>query len=77
MLSLKNLNFVCIKFGGPVLSELPVYLIWRSFQKIANLNLCEYVCVRAYVYVRINATNEDNIIVATCKTQYRVLLLEM
>ena len=55
MLSLKNLNLVCIKFGGPVLSELPVYLIWRSFQKIVKFKsvyvcVCACVCVCAYKY---------------------------
>ena len=58
----------------------------RSFQKIANFKfawVCVCVCVRAYVYVYvyvyvcINVTNQNNVIVATCKTQYRVLLLEM
>ena len=39
--------------------------------------VCVCVCVRAYVYVCINVTNQNSVIVATCKTQYRVLLFEM
>ena len=35
-----------------------------------------YVCVCAYVYVCINVTNQNNVIFATYKTQYRVLLFE-
>ena len=50
-----------------------------------NLNLCECLCVCvcvsvrvcAYVYVWINVTSQNNVIVATCKTQHRVLFFEM
>ena len=63
------MNFGCIKFCGPVLSQLLVYLISWSFQKIAKFKyvwlcvcMCMYVfaCVClctyiwAYVYVCIN-----------------------
>ena len=73
MFSLKNLNSARIKFRGPVLSQLRVYLISRSFQKIAKFkSVCECVC--AYMHVCINVTNQNNVTVATCKTQYRVLL---
>ena len=46
MFSIKNLNFMCIKFRGPVLSQLLVYLISRSFQKIVSFtSVWECVCV--------------------------------
>ena len=46
MFSLKNLNFTCIKFRGPVLSQLCMYLISRSF--CVGMCLCACVCVCLY-----------------------------
>ena len=39
------------------------------------VSVCVCVCTRAriYVYVCMNVTNENNVIIATCTTQYRVL----
>ena len=79
---------------GPALSQLLVYLILQSFQKLAKFKsvcvcvcvsvcvcvcvcVCLCVCVYAYVYVCINMTSQNNVIVATSKTQHRVLLFEM
>ena len=31
------------------------------------------VCACAYIYVCINVTNQNNVITATCTTQYRAL----
>ena len=49
MFSLKNLNFACIKFRGPVLSQLLVYL--SIFPKNRKIQICVsigvFVCVRA------------------------------
>ena len=75
-----------IKFLGPALSQVLVYLISRSFQKItqfksmcARARVCVCVCVRAraYVYVCINVTSQNNVIVVTCKTRNRILLFQM
>ena len=63
-------GFLCIRFRGPALSQLLVYLILRSFQKIPKFkSMCVCVCLCGYVYVCINATSQNNVIVATCKTQ--------
>ena len=79
---IKKLEFPCIKFRGPALSQLLVYLILRSFQKNTKFKsvwVCVYVrvCVCTYVFVCINVTSKNNVIVATYKTQHRVLLFEM
>ena len=79
MLSLKNLDFACIKFRGPVLSQLLEYLIsLRDLsKKLQSFNLCECVLVslsaREYVYVSINMTNQNSVLIATCTTQYTYL----
>ena len=79
MLSLKNLDFACIKFRGPVLSQLLEYLIsLRDLsKKLQSFNLCECVRVslsaREYVYILINMTNQNSVLIATCTTQYTYL----
>ena len=80
---IKKHEFLCIKFHGPAVSQLLNY--HDLSKKIAKFNLCVCVCVCvcvfffvcAYVYVCINVTSQNNVIVATCKTQHRVLLFEM
>ena len=44
-----------------------------------NLNLCEcvFVSVCGYAYVCVKVTSQNNVIVASRKTQHRVLLFEM
>ena len=64
----------CIKFRGSTLPQLLVYLILRSFPKIekfkfASVCVCVCVCVCVYISVCINVTRQNNIIIATCKTQ--------
>ena len=79
MLSLKNLNFASIKFRGPVLSQLLEYLIslGNLSKKLQSFNLCECVRVslsaREYVYILINMTNQNSVLIATCTTQYTYL----
>ena len=73
---IKKHEFLCIKFRGPALSQLLVYLISRSFQNIAKLESA-WVFVCAYLYVCTNVTSQNNVIVAAGKTLHRVLFLEM
>ena len=90
MFSSKILNFACIKFCGPVLSQL--LICFRNLsRKLKNFNLCEYLracvcvcvsvcvclCVRAYAYVYINEINQNSVWIATCTTQYTYLIFEM
>ena len=73
MLLLKKHEFPFIKFGAPALSQLLVYLISRSFQKIAKFkSVWACVCAHVYVYVWINVTSQNNVKVATCKTQHHI-----
>ena len=37
------------------------------------VTVCVRACVRAYVYVCINVTSQNNVVVATCKTQYYIM----
>ena len=39
--------------------------------------MCLCACVCSYVYMCINVTSQNNAIVATCKTQHRVLLFQI
>ena len=71
---IKKNEFLYITFRGPALFQLLVYLISRSFQKIAK---SKSVCVCVCVHVCINVTSQNNVIVATCKTQHCVLLFEI
>ena len=51
---IKKHELPCIKFGGPALSQLLLYLIFRPFQKIAKFKpacVCMCVCVCVYVCV--------------------------
>ena len=51
---IKKHEFLCIKFYGPAVSQLLVYLISRYFQKIAKfkyLCVCVCVCVCVCMYV--------------------------
>ena len=66
---IKKPDFPCITFRGPALSHLLVNLISQSFQKIAKF---KSVCVYVYVCVCINETSQNNITVATCKTQHHI-----
>ena len=77
MFSLKN--FACIKFV-----TIALVFNFAIFPKIATLksvwvydsySVC--VCVCVCVYVCKNTANQNNVIVATCKTQHGVLLFEM
>ena len=73
---IKKNEFLCITFRGPALFQLLVYLISRSFQKIAkSKSVCVFVFV--CVCVCINVTSQNNIIVATCKTQHFVFFFEI
>ena len=74
---IKKHEFLCITFRGPALFQLLVYLISRSFQKIAKSKsvwvfVCVCVCVCVCVHVCINVTSQNNVIVATGKTQHFV-----
>ena len=73
---IKKYGFLCIRFRGPRLSQLLVYLILQSFKnipKFKSMCLCVCVCVCAYVFVCINVTSQNNLIVATWKnTKLRI-----
>ena len=73
------MNFVGIKFRGPVLSQLLVYLISQFFQKITKFNLFEYVCVFVFICVCAYKCDiiQNNVVIAKCAAQYRVLIFNM
>ena len=58
MFSLKNLNFSYVCVRVCVCVHVRVRV---------------RVCVCAYIYACINVTNQNNVTIATCTTQYRVL----
>ena len=68
------------KYFSLFLSICPEYLLDLIFSLktwILHVRDCVrvyvFVCVRVYVYVCINVTNQNNVIIPTCSTQYRVL----